>query len=120
MTILTRATDDAIRLALRFGGDTHSLEDIAQGIDAGRFQLWDGDASAIITEILSTPRRKTLHFFLAGGYLIELRAMVPGILEWGQSIGCTHASLVGRFGWLRSFVREFGFKEKATLMEAKL
>ena len=105
--------------ALALAG-THAPADIAEGVACGRFQEWGSETSTIVTEILETPRRKTLHFFLAEGNLTELRAMTPGILDWGRAMGCSHASLVGRFGWLRSFVREFGFKEAATMMEAEL
>lgn len=113
------ATQTPILRALRVAG-THTAEDIALGVEEGRFQLWPGEESAIVTELLRTPLRLTLHFFLAGGNLIELRAMMPGILAWGKAQGCTHASLIGRFGWLRSFVRDFGFTESAVMMEARL
>jgi len=105
--------------ALMLAG-THRPEDIAEGIACGRFQEWGDEACVIVTEILETPLRKTLHFFLAEGDLAGLRLMLPEILDWGRMHGCTHASLVGRFGWLRSFVREFGFREAATMMEARL
>ena len=115
---LNRPTSSLVR-ALAYAG-THDPEDIAIGVGEGRFQSWEGDASTIVTEILLTPKRKTLHFFLAEGDLRELRVMLPMILHWGRQQGCTHASLVGRFGWLRSFVRDFGFREEATLMGATL
>jgi hypothetical protein len=112
-------TASPIGRALRYAG-THTLEDIELGVAEGRFQLWPGDESAIVTELLVTPLKKTLLFFLAGGNLVELRAMVPGILSWGRQQGCSHAALAGRFGWQRSFVREFGFQPVATVMETKL
>ena len=112
MTLLGRA--------LRYANGSHTVEDIKQGIREEYFQLFEGDHSVIVTEILQTPQHKTLHFFLAGGYLPELAAMLPPILEWGKRIGCTHASLTGRRGWLRSFVRKFGFQETAIMMGCRL
>lgn len=104
---------------LQYAG-THRVEDIELGIAEGRFQQWPGEESCIVTELLVTPLRKTIHFFLAEGNLLELRAMTPGILAWGRSQGCTHAAFLGREGWERSFVREFGFLKAGTLMEASL
>ena len=109
----------ALTRALSYAG-THRIGDIELGVAEGRFQQWLGADSCIITELLQTPLRKTLHFFLAEGNLTELQAMVPGILSWARQQGCTHASLVGRKGWLRSFVRDFGFTESGVLMEAEL
>lgn len=105
--------------ALSYAG-THRIEDIELGVAEGRFQSWPGEDSCIITELLQTPLRKTLHFFLAEGNLVELKAMLPGILAWARQQGCTHASLLGRDGWKRSFVRDYGFHEAGTLMEASL
>lgn len=105
--------------ALAYAG-THTPDDLHAGIAAGRFQQWGSGDSVIVTEILDTPQKRFLHFFLAEGTLPELRAMVPAILDWGRAQGCTHASLVGRFGWLRTFVKEFGFKKTAVMMEATL
>lgn len=108
-----------IARALEYAG-THTVEDIELGIAEGRFQYWGNKECGIVTELLQTPLRKTLHFFLAGGHLEGLRAMTPAILSWGREQGCTHATFVGRFGWLRSFVRDFGFREAATVMEMRL
>jgi hypothetical protein len=109
----------AVGRALARAG-THTAADIAAAVQQGRMQRWDGDASTIITEILDTPLRRTLLFFLAEGHLPELRAMAVPIMAWGQQQGCTHASLIGRFGWQRSFVKELGFRETAVMMETAL
>lgn len=109
----------ALTRALRYAG-THRIEDIELGIAEGRFQGWPGEDSMIVTELLQTPLRKTCHFFLAEGNLTELHAMTPGILAWARQQGCTHASLLGRPGWQKSFVREFGFTPSGVLMEAEL
>lgn len=110
----------ALSRALRYAG-SHSVEDIELGVAEGRFQQWPGEESCIITELLQTPLRKTVHFFLAEGNLTELEAMTPGILDWARSIGCTHASLVGREGWRRvSWMLKDGWRFKYILMEKEL
>ena len=105
-----------IARALALAG-THTAADIAEGVAAGRFQEWANDDTVVITEILTTPLRKTLHFFLAEGNLVELEAMLAPIMMWGASVGCTHASLVGRSGWSRSFLVKLGWRQTGILME---
>jgi hypothetical protein len=99
---------------------THTWDDVERGVAEGRFQKWGDDGCGIVTELLQTPLRRTLLFWLAGGNLAGLKAMVPAILQWGREQGCTHASFVGRFGWQRSFVRDLGFTPQAVMMETTL
>jgi hypothetical protein len=102
--------------ALELAG-THTSADIAEGVASGRFQDWGSGDSVIITEILDTPLRKTIHFFLAEGTMAELRAVVPAILDWARMHGCTHASLVGRKGWSRvAWMKDEGWQEEGVMM----
>lgn len=106
--------------ALAYAG-THSEADIHEGVASGRFQEWSGGETVVITEILVTPLRKTLQFFLAEGSMVELRAMVPPILDWARMHGCTHASLVGRHGWSRvAWLKGSGWTEGGVIMERTL
>jgi hypothetical protein len=101
-----------VEAALEYSGGTHGIEDIAEGLKTGRFQLWPGDNSVIVTEIIVYPRLKNLHFFLAGGDLDELRVMQPLVESWGKSMGCTRVSLAGRKGWERTFLKDRGYTPK--------
>lgn len=116
---MTAVSLSAIARALPYAG-THTLDDIEVGVAEGRFQFWGNPECGIVTEILKTPLRKTCLFFLAAGHLEGLRAMTPAILSWAREQGCTHAAFIGRFGWERSFVQEFGFKPVSTMMETEL
>lgn len=110
-----------ISAALEYAGNSHTLEDVRALVEQGSLQLWPGKDSVILTEILQTPRRRTLHFFVAGGDLEEIRRSYLPILEWGKSVGCTHASLVGRKGWERTFLtREDGWTAPLIYMEKVL
>lgn len=110
-----------IEAALSYAGESHRYEDVAEMVSAGRAMFWPGPDSVIITETIEHPRSRVLHFFLAGGRLPELRAMTPLILDWGRSQGCTHASLLGRRGWQRSFLAHQGWTTSAlVLMETTL
>jgi hypothetical protein len=101
-----------VAAALEYSGGTHKVEDIAEGIRRGQFQLWPGKNSAVITEIIVYPQLKDLHYFLAGGDLDELRLMRPLIEQWGKSIGCSRVSLAGRKGWERTFLKGEGYEPK--------
>jgi hypothetical protein len=101
-----------VEAALEYSGGTHGIEDIAEGLKSGRFQLWPADNSVIVTEIIVYPRLKNLHFFLAGGDLDEIRLMQPLVESWGKSMGCTRVSLAGRKGWEKTFLKDRGYKPK--------
>ena len=101
-----------VEAALEYSGGTHGIEDIAEGLKKGRFQLWPADDSVVVTEIIVYPRLKNLHFFLAGGDLDELRLMRPLIESWGRDMGCTRVSLAGREGWSKTFLRDEGYRPK--------
>jgi hypothetical protein len=101
-----------VAAALEYSGGTHKLEDIAEGIRWGQFQLWPGKNSVVVTEIIVYPQLKDLHYFLAGGDLDELRLMRPIIESWGKEIGCSRVSLAGRKGWERTFLKGEGYEPK--------
>ena len=107
-----------IERALAYTGGTHDLDDIWAGIESGKFQLWCGPHSVMITEVESYPKFRCLHFFLAAGRMPELEAMYPSVMEWGKDqMGCTVASLAGRPGWARSFLtRENGWQTSHLVM----
>ena len=115
--------DDArphIEAALQYSGGTHTFEDIREMVSTGRLQFWPGPHSAIVTEIIEYPRQRTLHYFLAGGQMAELRAMLPEIDAWGRAQGCTSASLAGRPGWSRSFLQHEGWSSHLVVMMKEL
>ena len=82
-----------LQKALDLGGEAYTIQDIEDMIATGKAQMWPGEASVIITEIISYPRAKHLHLFLAGGNLEQLESMLPAILAWGEAQHCYRASL---------------------------
>lgn len=93
-----------IEAALAYAGGTHTFEDIRAGVEAGSLQYWPGPRSVIVTAVEDYPRKRALHFFLAGGDIAELEEMYPMVEQWGRSQGCTLATMTGRKGWERSFL----------------
>jgi hypothetical protein len=106
--------------ALSYAGGTHLWEDIVQGVAEQRYQFWPGNRSAIVTEIIEYPRRRVLHYFLAGGTIPALQAMLPNIDDFGRRHGCTSATLCGRLGWTRSFLMQEGWKPTVVTMMKEL
>ncbi len=116
-----RRLSHQIERALVHTGGTHTVEDIASAISSGQKQLWAGTDSAIVTQIVITPQKKELWFFLAAGNMEEVQRMYPLILEWGREQGCVRATFVGRRGWARTFLtREEGWRETLAVFEKEI
>lgn len=96
-----------IEAALEYAGGTHTIEDVEAGIGAGRYQFWAGENAAIVTEIITYPRLKALHYWLIGGSLKELKDMERRISRWAkEELGCSRATGIGRKGFERAFQGE--------------
>lgn len=95
--------------ALRRGVDADlSWKALEIEAEAQRVQVWPGEASALLTQLISTPEGGRLHVWLGGGDLRDLLSMRPGIEAWARSQGCNHATIKGRKGWERLFL-PFGY-----------
>ena len=82
--------------------DTHSLDDVKAAVAKGEAQLWCGEQSALVTELMVYPRKKVCRIWMAGGLLWELQGeMLPAVEEWAKSKGCTSVEIIGRRGWGR-------------------
>ena len=110
-----------IENALQYAGGTHSVEDVFLGVAAGDFQFWPGEDSVIVTEIVDYPQKTTLHYFLAGGNLVELEQMADEIEKWAkENKDIDSITLTGRRGWTRSFLREKGYGMTSVSMSKEL
>lgn len=107
--------------ALAHSGGTHTFDDIRDGVASGTLQFWPGIDSVIITQIVTHPQTKVLHFFLAGGNLSTLEKMFFFVMAWGKMQGCETATLIGRKGWGRSaLVTREGWEQKQVVLETNL
>lgn len=109
-----------IEAALSYADESHRYEDVAAMIAAGEAQFWPGPASVVVTEVIDFPRRRVLNVFLAGGSLLELDAMLPLILDWGRTQGCTAATFTGRRGWARTFLTKQGWQQTLVMFAKDL
>jgi hypothetical protein len=97
--------------ALGHSGGTHLIEDVAKAIGEGKLQLWLGERSAGVSEILVFPRKRVLNLFLAGGDLEELKSLRAGVEAFARGCACDGVMFSGRLtqaarrasGWNRAW-----------------
>lgn len=83
--------------------ETHRPEDVLAELLGGSMLLVPGERSAAVAEIVRKPKGSTLHLFLAGGDLAEIRAAIPPLAAWAKAQGFAKLSIDGRKGWAREF-----------------
>lgn len=108
-----------IEAALAQGGDTHTFEDVRDMILDGRLQLWHGPRGCAVTEIVTYPRKKALHVFLAGGDMDQIIDMLDSAVTWGKAQGCSVMTISGRMGWQRVLAKH-GFSPVLITLEKPL
>ena len=81
--------------------------EIMEELAAGRVQLWRGERSAMLTQLVQGPEPYIL-VWLGGGDLDELIALAPGVEAWARAHGAHAARINGRRGWRRA-LRSAGF-----------
>lgn len=110
---------ELLEQALRHAGGTHTFEDVAAGIEHGRFQFWPAPHSVVVTEIIQFPQRKIAHCFLAAGRMEEIQIQRRWLEGWAKSVGCESVTIAGRPGWERVLGPD-GYEKAAVLLEKKL
>ena len=85
--------------ALRYAHNSHTYEQVIDIVKRGDAQLWAFRDSAIVTEIIDYPQRRTLRFWLAGGNLKTLLEVEPKIRKWSILYRCKAVEIIGRKGW---------------------
>lgn len=104
-----------LEAALEHTGGTHTLDDVVQAIAEGTMQFWPAPRGCAVTELISFPKKKVLHIFLAGGEMDQIIDMDSSAVEFARMNGCTGMSIAGRKGWSR-VLKEKGYKESYTVL----
>ena len=81
--------------ALRYAHNSHTYEQVIDIVKRGDAQLWAFRDSAIVTEIIDYPQRRTLRFWLAGGNLKTLLEVEPKIRKWSILYRCEAVEIIG-------------------------
>lgn len=90
--------------ALEIGAE-NTPEELLGELVSGRAQLWPGEASALVTQLIAGAKGRSIHAWLGGGKLSELIQLRPGVETWGRSMGAEWATIDGRKGWAKVFRR---------------
>lgn len=98
-----------------------TLPEVRQEVEAGRAHFWrwpmermlDPTACAV-TNFAVFPRFKALNYWLLGGDMASIRAMLPNVETWGLMQGCTLFMGEGRRGFERAFGQD-GYRAISTL-----
>jgi len=106
--------------ALEYCNGTHDLQDVADQIARGELQLWPANETALVSQIITYPKRKAIHIFLAGGNIDELINMEESVFTWAKMQGCDMLTFSGRLGWSRSKLKNRGYKADHMMMVKEL
>ena len=107
--------------ALIYAGGTHTVDDVMLMCERGQMQMWQGEHSVVVTQILEYPRMKELCVFLAAGSMPEMVRLAPIVEEFGRASGCKRMVFAGRPGWARTFLTlERGWVSKLAVFEKEL
>jgi len=87
---------------------------------SGQYQLFVSEHSALVTTVNPYPRGTVLHLFLAGGNLEELEELYKETEQFAKYMNCKSITLMGRFGWKKSFLTEYGMKPTCLQMSKEL
>ena len=104
------ARRDLIEAALEYADGTHTYDDVVEMVMSGRLFWKPLPNSFMIFEIVTFPRQRHFHGFLAGGDLQEIRASQPELEELARLAGCSIITLSGRRGWVRA-LQDLGWEE---------
>jgi hypothetical protein len=94
---------------------SYGVEDVLAEVTERRAELWLGEESIAVTNIIDKPKVRQFHIWIAAGNLVELMDEVyPQIEARAREFGCTVITISGRRGWIRALKKE-GFGEVATV-----
>ena len=88
--------------ALNHSGGSHTFQNIVDAVQNEVMQFWPMEKSCLVTEVINYPNLKTLHIFLAGGDLEEIKTIDSTLEFLCQEIGADYISLSGRRGWIKA------------------
>ena len=112
--------ESILQPAIDLNNGLYHSEDILRELVLGAYYLFTSKHSAIVATINSYPRGTVLHLFLAGGNLEELEELYKETEEFARYQNCKSITLLGRFGWKKSFLTEYGMKPTCLQMSKEL
>lgn len=108
-----------IKKALHHGGDTHTWEDVCQGLVEGKFQIFWNDYGVCITEIMVSPRTKYLNAFIVAGKLPGVMDLQEQVENFAREQSCKFMLTTARHGW-KKVLPNYGWKPTKTVFAKKI
>lgn len=108
-----------INIALDHSGNTHTWEDVRQGLLDGKFQIFWNDHGVCITEIVQAPQKRYLHCFVVAGELPGVMDLQEQVIRHALTNSCEYMTTVGRFGWER-VLPKYGWQKTYAVMKYDL
>jgi hypothetical protein len=90
-----------IEAALEHTCGSHTFDDVASGIYAGRFFLFAKPRGCAVLEFNDYPQKRGLNVFLVGGELDEILTGIEEIKALAREAGASEITMTGRSGWER-------------------
>lgn len=103
--------------ALEYGDGLSDINDVRDLLAKQKADLWVGEKSAIVTQVVETHKAKVLFYYLAGGNLEEIIGMTEHIENLAKDMGCSKVLINGRAGWGKALS---GYKERTRIFEKEL
>lgn len=110
----TRA-EPFFRKALKYAGNLWTLDEVKALIEEGEAHFWFSNTGYVVTQFSYSPRVKLLNFWLLGGDLDGLEALLPSIEVWAIQNDCLVFMGTGRRGFMKRFA-PLGYKPKAVTL----
>jgi len=108
-----------IEKALDHGGNTHTWDDIRQGLIEGKYQIFWNAFGACITEIVQAPQKRYLHCFVVAGELPGVMDLQDEVVRHALTNSCAYMTTLGRVGW-EKILPEYGWKKSKVVMQYDL
>lgn len=92
---------DGIEAALAHAYGSHTFDDVVMKIITGDCHFYKLDGCFLIMQVITYPRYKTYHCFLASGNQGALDQTWEGVKKTAAHLGCKYVTITGRRGWER-------------------
>ncbi len=101
-------------------GSLISIADIERLLNDGKAVLWPGQKCAIVTEFVDySSGERASQVMSAGGDLVEILSMVPGMEAFARLNGCKVSMVEGRAGWKKA-LEPMGYKFQSVTIKKVL
>lgn len=104
-----------IQRALHLAGNTHTWEDVKEGLKKGAFQIFFSGDGVAITEIVQFPQKRALHCWIVAGQMPGVMELQDRVIAHARTTECQLMTTYARKGW-RKILPKYGWKEDAVIM----